>query len=289
MRKFGLFSFLFISCLHFSIAAHTGLPSELCSVSLVSAFKESKQRVIAVDYDRTIRKHKAFERYSEPSLELLSLLARLAELPNTLIVINSARPKSTLENWFRSVPAVALAAENGYWYRPPHGEWKITKPDADTSFYEPARTFLREIQDYVWGSVLIEKTASLTFVHRDLDPRLGPKLARDLEHIMKYRNLRFRALYNRKAVEFLPIGVDKGTLLTDLLRTYSDPQETFVLVAGDDEADEDMFRAVHEWSSGAWTIQIKGEDSGTPSLPSVAAWTLPEVEAFLKLLSLLNN
>ncbi len=265
-------------------------PKQLPLDQVIADFKSAKQRVIAIDYDRTIRRHHGFEQNPAPAPELLKMISELAQYPNTLVLINSARSKLTLQAWFGHLNSIGLAAENGYWYRAPGGEWKIEEPDADLSFFEPARKFLRDIADYVHGSILLEKTASLTFVHRNLDPRLGPKLAHDLEGILvRSRALRMRVIHNRNAVEFLPVGVNKGSFLTKLLNSFSDPAETFFLVAGDDEADEDMFQAVHAWKPSAWTIRVQEDDNESPPPSSAATWVLPHVEAILKLLSQLPS
>ncbi len=51
--------------------------------------------------------------------QVLDILQSLCDLGNTVVIV-TGRDKQTMENWFHSIPGLALAAEFGFYYRPPH-------------------------------------------------------------------------------------------------------------------------------------------------------------------------
>ena len=279
---------MFLPFLHSSHVHPSGCAPTLRSIddaSFIQADSSARHRVFFFDSARTVLEPLPHHADPSPKPRLIHLLLELSKIPNTLVVINSARPKHLIDAWFGRYAPIGLAAENGYWLRAPQKEWKISQPEADLEFYEPSRDFLREMKNYIHGSILIEKTAGLSFVHRDLDPRLSLRLGEDFEGILvKHRGLRLRAIHNKTAVEFLPIGIDKGSLVQQVLDPSHFLSETIVIGAGDDTADEDMFLAINNHHEANFSIRVGDEPLHHLTPTSRARYGVRSVAEFLDIL-----
>jgi trehalose 6-phosphate synthase/phosphatase len=112
---------------------------------------------------------------------------------------------------------------------------------------------LEHFVDRTPGSFVEEKKYGLVWHYRMAEPEFGEWLANELVSMLEamLAETELRAFRGEKIVEVKPTWANKGEAIHRLLRNFPDPD--FILAAGDDRTDEDLFeRAPHN----AWTVHI---------------------------------
>lgn len=224
--------------------------------AMLASFQRSSSRLILLDYDGTIRDFVSSPRaiMARPSIKLRRIIKRLADSDGTHVAIISGRPRKTLERWFRGID-VTLIAEHGAWSRY-DGEWTNVDNDFD-SIKTKLRPVLKKYVSRTAGSEIEEKDYSLVWHYRNVAPELAyvraTEMRRELIDIIKDDKI---GVYGGdKIVEIKPSDINKGYSAGELEAVY---QSDFVLCAGDDYTDEDMFR---ELPNDAYTIKVGPGDT----------------------------
>lgn len=218
---------------------------------LHKTYESAERRLIILDYDGTLKNFVSSPRalLAKPSIKLRRLLKRLADNERNHVAIVSGRPRKALEKWFRGVD-MTLVAEHGAWTRY-DGKW--TK--ADTEF-KHVKKQLRPILDrYVSrtaGAEVEEKDYSLVWHYRNVAPELAYVRANEMKReLIDALNSDDVGVHSGdKVIEIKPLGINKGYAAAELEALY---QSEFILAAGDDYTDEDMFR---ELPDDSFTIKI---------------------------------
>jgi trehalose 6-phosphate synthase/phosphatase len=215
------------------------------------AFKKSKRRLIVLDYDGTLVKLVSSHdpKKSRPPAELIALLRKIAKKPGTLLCIVSGRPREVMETWFGKLP-IALSAEHGAWIKA-EGEW--SRHQISLSIYRKAvMPILRQYADRTPGAEIEEKDFSIVWHYRNVPPELAQARNSSLEY--ELTNLLgssdFSVFKGSKILEIKPMRINKGMVVEDFLAMH---KPDFVLSAGDDNTDEDMFRAI---ADDAFSIKV---------------------------------
>jgi len=214
-------------------------------------FKHAKRRAIFLDYDGTLTNFVSSPEPGKaaPSRSLKKLLQELAALPNTELCIISGRTREALERWFGKMP-ITLVAEHGSWVKQ-NGEWA----QGLFSFQEHKR-ILRPIMEHYAertpGARIEEKNFALVWHYRNVPPELAYARNSSLRHELSsvLSGSEVGVFSGNKVIEVKPRAIRKSTIIGELLD--SNPAD-FVLCAGDDYTDEDMFEAVDEAS---YTIKV---------------------------------
>jgi trehalose 6-phosphate synthase/phosphatase len=203
------------------------------------AFRASKNRLVILDYDGTIRNFvpSPDPNKAKPPVALRRLLDKLAQVPNTTVCIVSGRTKDALQDWFGDMPLV-LVAEHGAWIKT-IGAWKNTA----TSFDAHKPEILDILQHYVDrtpGATIEVKDYAIVWHYRNTPPELAfvrnINLRRELQALLATTDI---GLYSgNKVIEMKPKHITKGSAVQGLLQLY---QADFIFCAGDDYTDEDMF------------------------------------------------
>jgi trehalose 6-phosphate synthase/phosphatase len=227
------------------------------AAEVVERLKGTRRRVLLLDYDGTLVGSAPRPELAVPDPELLALLARVAALPGTHVHIVSGRMKETLEAWLGSLP-VGLHAEHGLWSRPaPGAPWKMLEGVAP-EWKELARPMLELFTSRVPGAFMEEKTASLAWHYRQVEPDFGAWQSRELRlklcEVLSHSPL--EVLAGDKVVEVRPRGVNKGRVVA--LALEGTEPGTVVAAFGDDRTDEDLFAALPE---GAISVHSNGKAS----------------------------
>jgi trehalose 6-phosphate synthase/phosphatase len=178
---------------------------------------------------------------------LLELLRRLASDPRSEVVIVSGRDLATLDRWFGALP-VGLVAEHGASLRRAGDRWASLSV-VGTSWRESVVAIMQVFADRLPGSFIEQKEVSVAWHYRGADDELGPARARELiEALRDVKSVTgVSVLAGNKVIEARPVGTTKGSAarrLLDLVRP------DFVLAAGDDETDEDLFAALPDSALG---------------------------------------
>jgi trehalose 6-phosphate synthase/phosphatase len=227
-------------------------PQKLPYSALCRAFCGANERLLLLDYDGTLVPFSDIPSDAAPDAQLVRVLAGISEIPETRVAVVSGRSTRDLQEWFRDAPGLWLAAEHGAILRPPNSdEWRVF---AGRSGQQPERVsaVLEEFVDRTPGSFLEQKEFSVVWHYRMADPEFGEWLSNEL--VANLDNMlidtEFRVVHGSKSVEVRPIWANKGQVKQRLTNS-SEPD--FVLAAGDDRTDEDLFG---ELPASSWTIHV---------------------------------
>jgi trehalose 6-phosphate synthase/phosphatase len=112
---------------------------------------------------------------------------------------------------------------------------------------------LEHFVDRTPGSFVEEKKYGLVWHYRMAEPEFGEWLANELVSMLEamLAETELRAFRGEKIVEVKPVWANKGEAIRRLLRNF--PDRDFILAAGDDRTDEDLFERA---PSNAWTVHI---------------------------------
>lgn len=229
-------------------------PFALPTQDLLDAFVKAPYRQILLDYDGTLAPYATLPQEAVPGAALLELLNRLAQDERTVTAVVSGRPRADLERWFGGIANIWLAAEHGAILRSPVTQvWE--EPNYATSDAWKHRVFpiLEHFVDRTPGSFIEEKEFALVWHYRMADADFGDWLANELvanlEHMLADSPV--RALKGERVVEVKLIWANKGEVYSRLLSQC--PKPDFILAAGDDVTDEDLFAQL---PASAWTIHV---------------------------------
>lgn len=243
-----------ISAVSTRCAHVNGKPMALPSDSLVQAFGRARSRVILLDYDGTLAPYAALPQDAAPTSLLISLLQRLGEDRQSITVIVSGRAKVDLERWFGGIANIWLAAEHGAVLRSPiTQEWEEHAPGTSSLWKRRVLPILEHFVDRTPGSFIEEKEFSLVWHYRMSDPEFGDWLANDLvanlEHMLADSPV--KPVKGQRTVEVKLVWANKAQVCSRFVKC--EPEPDFILAAGDDATDEDLFRQL---PSSAWTIHV---------------------------------
>ena len=213
-------------------------------VLLMKQFKAAKRKLIVLDYDGTLKPFTASPSMivGLPSLRLRLLLSRLAQDDSVRLAVVSGRSRRSLQLWFRGM-RMDIAAEHGAWTRY-GGQWK----HLPNTFKAIRPNVLRVMNRYAastQGSLVEEKDYSSVWHYRNVVPELAfnraSKLRQELIEITDSEQVEVHA--GDKIIEVKQKDINKGRVVDELVERY---HPDFILCAGDDYTDEDMFRALGE-------------------------------------------
>jgi trehalose 6-phosphate synthase/phosphatase len=223
---------------------------------LVESYATAESRLIILDYDGTLKDFVSSPRalMAKPSIKLRRLIKRLAENEQNHLAIVSGRPRKALERWFRGID-ITLIAEHGAWTKY-DGAWTNGGTDFE-SVKKQLRPILRKYVSRTAGSEVEEKDYSIVWHYRNVPPELAfvraNEIKRELIDIIADETI--GVFSGDKVIEIKPTDINKGYAASELEAVY---QSDFVLAAGDDYTDEDMFR---ELPDDAYTIKIGPGDT----------------------------
>ena len=202
---------------------------------------EAQRALILLDYDGTLVPFAMQPNLAGPDNEILSLLSGLAADPRNILYLISGRDRVALDTWFRD-PAIGMIAEHGASLRPPGGQWRMLQP-LPSDWKARIRPILRMYVDRVAGSLLEEKEFALAWHYRRSEPELGAQRAKELiDEVTQFTaNFDVQVLEGKMVVEIRNSGVNKGAAA---LRVIRELEPDFILAIGDDQTDEELFRAL---------------------------------------------
>ncbi len=243
------------------------LKTKIINSRLIKRIKEdffkAKTRIFFFDYDGTLVPIASKPSLAIPDEELLQLLKHLTTLRNTEIVLISGRRKDFLDTWFGDL-GISLVAEHGALIKRPGQDWEAAVPIPE-DIKQGVRNIMEMYVDRLPQSFIEEKEFSLVFHYRNADPELASVRVAELidELLLFTANVEANILLGNKIVEVRPAGVDKGSTA----RLFLHQKEfEFILGAGDDVTDEDLFKALPDT---AHTIKVGvGKSFAKYSAPS---------------------
>jgi trehalose 6-phosphate synthase/phosphatase len=237
---------------------HDG-PHLLETTQLVGAFNQAQSRLIMLDYDGTLAPFAALPQSAVPSRNLITLLNRVVQDECSTVALISGRSRADLERWFGGIANLWIAAEHGaILWSPISRTWGQPHHDSSNEWKNRVFPILEHFVDRTPGSFIEEKEFSLVWHYRMADPEFGEWLANDLvanlDHMLAESPV--KAVKGQKTVEVKSLWANKGQVYSRLLASGITPD--FVMAAGDDVTDEDLFARLPD---SAWTIHVGRNES----------------------------
>lgn len=220
---------------------------------LKDAYENSSRRLFLLDYDGTLVPLEKRPELARPEPELLALLTGLQEDPKNTVVIISGRDKECLSEWLDQT-GVEMVAEHGVWLRDRNKEtWQLSTAGLNESWKENIYPILEMFSVRTPGSFVEEKAFALVWHYRKADPALGDLRSKELMDALHdiLAGTDLQILQGNKVLEIKPAVVNKGKAALHWLE--SNRQWDFILAAGDDWTDEDIFAVLPDT---AWSIKI---------------------------------
>ncbi|NPU99801.1 MAG: bifunctional alpha,alpha-trehalose-phosphate synthase (UDP-forming)/trehalose-phosphatase [Brevinematales bacterium] len=202
-------------------------------------FAASKNALILLDYDGTLVPFNNRPENASPDHALASILKSLASIPGTETVIISGRGRDSVGRWFDGIDINLMAEHGGWFYRKDEKEWRSTA-HSSTEWKQEIRPVLERFVLRTPGTFIEEKDFSLVWHYRKTDPELGQIRATELKNslISLTQNHKIGILEGNMVLEIKDVGISKGQGCRFWI---SRSKYDFILAAGDDVTDEDMF------------------------------------------------
>ena len=242
------------------------LPAPLEAVLERAAGRRS---LLVLDYDGTLAPFRAARMEARPRRSLLPPLRRLAASPRVRLVVLSGRPLAELERLLPLDPLPELWGAHGWEHRLPDGRRD------DPPLPAPVAALLRaeagRLSDLP-PERLERKVASLALHWRGLPAGEAHGLRGRVAARWSALALAEPALQHRRfdgGLELRASGRDKGSAIAELLA--GEGPETAACYLGDDETDEDAFRALLAAGGGrAAGVLVAEEDRETHAACRIA-------------------
>ncbi|HKY29326.1 MAG TPA: bifunctional alpha,alpha-trehalose-phosphate synthase (UDP-forming)/trehalose-phosphatase, partial [Pyrinomonadaceae bacterium] len=229
-------------------------PLPLEKKQLLDSFDQAQSRLLMLDYDGTLAPFATLPQNAVPSSNVLEIIERLVQDENSTVALISGRSRKDLERWFVGIPNLWIAAEHGaVFWSPVSGTWEQPHHAAFNEWKKCVYPILEHFVDRTPGSFIEEKEFSLVWHYRMADPEFGDWLANDLvanlDHMLAESPV--KAVKGQKTVEVKSLWANKGQVYSRLQISGAVPD--FIMAAGDDVTDEDLFARLPET---AWTIHV---------------------------------
>jgi trehalose-phosphatase len=209
--------------------------------------------------------------------ETRDVLRQLAELPEVQVALVSGRSVADALRMLH-VERVWIVGNHGLELRNPAGEVSVA-PDAHPyeAVIEAAANALAPIARSAPGALVENKRWTVSLHYRLVDPGEVDALVGHAEDLA--RELGLRVTYGKKIIELRPpIEIDKGTATTALAQRVGALEGGCVLYAGDDQTDEDAFRALRAATVNAVTVRVMTTAVDYASTPTAAEFVLASPE-----------
>ncbi len=218
--------------------------------AILGDYSKAGRRLILLDYDGTLVPYRDKPSQGRPDRAVKETLAALSSDERNEVVVASGRDKGTLQEWLGDLN-VGLIAEHGVWLREKQGDWNMIE-SLENDWKEEVRPYLELYVDRTPGSFQEEKDYSLVWHYGRVEPGLGSLRARELrdELVDLTANLNLAVLEGEKAIEIKNASANKGRAAAQWI---SKGPWDFILAAGDDFTDEEVFSVLPE---DAYSIRV---------------------------------
>lgn len=218
---------------------------------LHQAYRQAGSRLLLLDYDGTLVSFSSEPHLAVPGEELLALISHLSSIKGNELYIISGRSRQWLQQHFGHLP-VHLAAEHGACYRSSGTEWVHEAPAGEgwkTDIINCMGSYVHRCTD----TFIEEKDFSVVWHYRNAVMEEGELRATELsQELAAYTGDQLQVLRGHKIVEVRQGGINKGAFVEKI---RADRSFDFILAAGDDRTDEDMFRCL-PGSGNIYTIKV---------------------------------
>src|SRR5690606_19318875 len=218
------------------------LSSELAE-RLMIRFKNADSRYILLDCDGCIRELEPYPEMASPGNDIKELLCALQSVPNTQVLLVSGRSRKDMDLGFADC-GITLIAEHGAWFKENGATWT---PLTNSRVHDnrALSTIMEKYALVLEGSFLEEKTSGVCLHFKmciqDQLAETVNKLEKEITEHISLNNLPYRYKKSDELFEIHFSDCDKGQAINKFV---SFSKDAFILAAGDDDTDEDMFAAL---------------------------------------------
>ncbi|KAL1925049.1 uncharacterized protein VTP21DRAFT_4703 [Calcarisporiella thermophila] len=257
---------------------------------LIEKYRATSKRLLLFDYDGTLTPIVKQPHLATPSEKMLRALQQLCDDPHNVVWVISGRDQKTLMEWLGGVRNLGLSAEHGCFLKNPGVDrWINLTEQIDMSWQNEVNAIFNYYTERTQGSFVEHKICSIAWHYRMADPAYGEFQAKECQNHLRQAivsKLPVDILVGKKNLEVRPISINKGGVVQRLLAAHSSLD--FVMCAGDDKTDEDMFRAiknagklrgVEEEQYHQFRVTIGAETKKT-----LASWHVPTPEELVSIL-----
>jgi trehalose 6-phosphate synthase/phosphatase len=246
---------------------------KLNKAPLLDAYSQSNNRVLIFDNEGTLSnfmKQTEINKKVGPSSRILRALELLCANDKNTVYVVTGRPREVVDNWFKSVDNLGLAAEYGAIMKAPASSHWESHFSISGNWKQSAKEIMAGYCERTEGSFIVEKESSIVFHYREADVEFGSYQAKELLSHLEFLLQPFMDEIEISEgigyVEVKPIGINKGTALFRVFESVFENKGPvdFVLAIGDDNSDEDMFKMVR---------MLKKQRSRTLLHPRIPAFT----------------
>jgi len=219
--------------------------------NIQSKYNAAIKRLFLIDYDGTLTPIAKLPEMALLNEKMAELLRNMVADKRNIIVVISGREREFIEEQFKGLDVI-LIAEHGFFLKYPGSGW-LENAETDLSWKKKILPVLDDYIDRCNGSMIEEKHASIVWHYRNADEEIASirinELKDDLTEILKSEP-KLHVLEGDKVLEIKSIVYDKGTIASILINR---DRYDFILALGDDNTDEDLFKAVPEYG---FTVKV---------------------------------
>jgi trehalose-phosphatase len=191
---------------------------------------------------------------AKPLQGVVEALDTIRRDASTALYVISGRPANEAAELLNELP-IPVIGSHGYDYRSPDGKIEV--------YYlnDREKNLLHEAEEVARSSNLTRhlerKTASIALHTRGLTLKMAKAYEANVIRLWEPLSLKgaVELLEFNGGVELRAKGRDKGTVFADIYKLM--PKGTFAVYIGDDETDEDAFRAIRPVGAG---IKVGGRE-----------------------------
>ncbi|KAI8882368.1 glycosyltransferase family 20 protein [Backusella circina FSU 941] len=248
---------------NFSLQSHA--TPTLNREQFITSFKKSKKRLLFFDYDGTLTPIVSVPSDAQPSPEMLSYLQTLCNDDRNNVWVISGRDQACLEDWLGSIKNLGLSAEHGCFVKAAGEEnWTDVLNNVDMSWKKDVTEIFDYYTERTEGSFVEHKKSSITWHYRMADEEYGEFQAKECQNHLEnsvVSKMPVEILVGKKNLEVRPMMINKGEVVKRLLAQT--PDADFIMCAGDDKTDEDMFRQLSATYFTKYQAKLNQGDTST--------------------------
>ncbi|KAK5072772.1 threalose-6-phosphate phosphatase [Lithohypha guttulata] len=242
--------FLTKACASFAKYCPYENAAELEQAVLLKAYQSSQTRLFMFDYDGTLTPIVSDPDAALPSAKLLQALQKLASNKQNKVWIISGRSRAFLSKTFGDIKGLGLSAEHGSFLRKPGDEtWENLAASMDMGWKAETDKLFMSLCEKTDGAWIERKEVAIVWHYRNaIDHDACLARAVEAKALLEGEYLKawdVEVMLGKANVEVRPRFLNKGVMAARLVQeTFANGTSGFVLCAGDDTTDEDMFRAL---------------------------------------------
>ena len=244
---------------------------------IIYTYQHAKNRLILLDYDGTLVDIVSHPSLAKPTEQLINILKVLSSDPHNTVFIVSGRKRDNLDEWLGELP-IGMIAEHGAFIKWPNAQW-TQRAVPGHAWKKDAMPVMERFTSAHPGSFIEEKEFAIAWHYRNLGEMVARDAAREMYYQLQSINVKPGAevIHGHKVVEIRSRGANKGAAYSEVatLKKFD-----FVLAAGDDRTDEDLFYRLT--GANEYTIRVG-------SAASFARYNVPEPQDVIRFLTQLSE